>query len=145
MSAKVSTLPVSPCHSAMQDGSITKPWLNLPCCRASSVFSVKYVFSPHCPWWLRLGHLQQACSWHVEMAWMMIGNDLANMTHHLGSQLETQIMISLIALMHRSFRMQQEQLDIYSSLTVLEAAWCVGEENITTHLAISQHPPRALR
>lgn len=69
------------------------------------------------------------------MAWMMIGNDLANMTHHLGSQSQTQIMISLIAFMHRSFRMQQEQLGIYSSPALLEVAWSVGEENVTTHLA----------
>lgn len=53
---------------------------------------------------------------------MMIGNDLANVTHHLGSQSETQIMISLTAFMHRSFRMQQEQLDIYSTPTLLEVA-----------------------
>lgn len=142
VSAKFSTLPVSLCHSAMkQDGSTTKPWLNLPCCRASSVFSVKYVFSSHCSWWLRLGHLQQACSWHMAMAWMMIGKDLANMTHHLGSQSETQIMISLTAFMYRSFGMQQKQLDIYSKPALLEVAWVVGEENVTTHLAIIRQEP----
>lgn len=70
------------------------------------------------------------------MAWMMIGNDLANTTHHLGSQSETQIMISLTAFLHRSFRMQQEQVDIYYSPALLEVAWSVGEENVTTHLAI---------
>lgn len=76
---------------------------------------------------------------------MMTGNDFANTTHHLGSQSETQVRICLTAFMHRSFRMEEELLDTYSRPTVSEIARGVGEENVTTHLTISQHPPRALR
>lgn len=133
MSAIFPMLPVSPCHPAMQqDGSTTKPCLNPPCCRASSVFSVKYVFSPHYRW-PRLGELWQTGSWHMAMARMIIDNDFVNTAHHLGSQWETQIRICLTTFMWRSFRLQEEQLDIYSRPMMLEVAWGVGEDDAITH------------
>lgn len=52
-----------------------------------------------------------------------------NMAYYLGSQEETQVRIRLTILLRRSFRVQEEQLGVYSRLRTVAVAEGVGKDN----------------